>query len=603
MIIKYLNINREQYLSDIIKEIPTNTIVFKTLTGIGATHLELNCKRHSIIIEPNVPVIKGKKSKKIMGVMEGIAANDILGYLANTTIKYKKIMVTPESFHKVVDAVGRSAYNLYEDFFLLFDECDKTATDVDFRKSIIAPMNDFFKFRNKAFVSATAVDPSDPRFREQGFSKLIVRPDFDNRIDLKLIDTNSVSLSLKNHLKTYHEEDVVCIFFNSTRGIGLIIDELGIAEECAVFCSKQKAKEFKGSFKRHEHFEPKHIKRYNFFTSRFYSAVDMLMDIKPHVITLTDLYMAEHSMVDPSGDAVQILGRFRNGIASATTIANTRRNLQYMSQEEAKSYLDGSESTYREIETLYLSATNRGAKDTLKEALELVNYANYVYEDRSKNHFLYDHFYHNELLKSYYISPAALANAYRNAQAADRKYFNVESVSETHTLPDKYIRPNNPMLTFREKVENTSRILEELKIREAEKSMFTISLFTDVYHHFKRDQPLIVKGYELLGLDKLLENSGSQRDLEMAIKDTEYKNVNSNFAFIRALQRKFQDEAVIGQTLLLEMFDETIKEFGVPIKATMKEFQRFFKISSRTSSKKAGNKKVRKIISCTHNRW
>ena len=34
--------------------IPTNTILNKTLTGLGATHSEIHSKRNSIIIEPNV---------------------------------------------------------------------------------------------------------------------------------------------------------------------------------------------------------------------------------------------------------------------------------------------------------------------------------------------------------------------------------------------------------------------------------------------------------------------------------------------------------------------------------------------------------------------
>lgn len=61
---KQILINRGQNLSDILpnKEIPTNTILNKTLTGCGATYGEIvHAARNSIIIEPNVPVILGKK--------------------------------------------------------------------------------------------------------------------------------------------------------------------------------------------------------------------------------------------------------------------------------------------------------------------------------------------------------------------------------------------------------------------------------------------------------------------------------------------------------------------------------------------------------------
>ena len=50
------------YLSEIIGEIPTNTIFCKTLTGLGATYTEIKSKRHSIIVEPNVSTIQCKES-------------------------------------------------------------------------------------------------------------------------------------------------------------------------------------------------------------------------------------------------------------------------------------------------------------------------------------------------------------------------------------------------------------------------------------------------------------------------------------------------------------------------------------------------------------
>ena len=55
-----INLNelgRVQYLTEVLPEIPTNTILYKKLTGLGATYGEITAKRNSIIIEPNVPVI------------------------------------------------------------------------------------------------------------------------------------------------------------------------------------------------------------------------------------------------------------------------------------------------------------------------------------------------------------------------------------------------------------------------------------------------------------------------------------------------------------------------------------------------------------------
>ena len=82
MEIKEIKIDKGQRLSDIMTEIESHTILHKTVCGIGATTLELNCARNSIIIEPNVPVIKGKELKHpaMLGVYEGVTVKMIEKY-------------------------------------------------------------------------------------------------------------------------------------------------------------------------------------------------------------------------------------------------------------------------------------------------------------------------------------------------------------------------------------------------------------------------------------------------------------------------------------------------------------------------------------------
>lgn len=86
---KYIEISKTpdntiQYLTEVLPEIPTNTILYKKLTGLGATYGEIRANRSSIIIEPNVPVIVGKcnddkhKDDNLFGVYEGIYTDDII---------------------------------------------------------------------------------------------------------------------------------------------------------------------------------------------------------------------------------------------------------------------------------------------------------------------------------------------------------------------------------------------------------------------------------------------------------------------------------------------------------------------------------------------
>ena len=92
--------NKIQYLRDILPEIPTNTILYKKLTGLGATYGEIKANRNSIIVEPNVPVIIGKcndskhKEDNLFGIYEGIYTDDIIKYLEKSKNKYYKILTT-----------------------------------------------------------------------------------------------------------------------------------------------------------------------------------------------------------------------------------------------------------------------------------------------------------------------------------------------------------------------------------------------------------------------------------------------------------------------------------------------------------------------------
>ena len=96
----YINIEKKngktQYLTEVLPEIPTNTILYKKLTGLGATYGELKADRDSIILEPNVPVIKGKcKDPKhakdnLMGVYENVTVDSIVKYLQASKEKHIK---------------------------------------------------------------------------------------------------------------------------------------------------------------------------------------------------------------------------------------------------------------------------------------------------------------------------------------------------------------------------------------------------------------------------------------------------------------------------------------------------------------------------------
>ncbi len=349
---KTIKIGNRQYLSDIINVIESNTIYEKP-TGSGITRMELKAFRHSILIEPNRPVIQSKcaefngrnrKNLKIRGVWEGITADDIARYL-QSNIKHKKIITTPESYPKVITAFEQlgKLEELYCSYFMLFDECEKTIQDINYREDIILPMNDFFTFESKAFVSATPILPSDPRFEKQKFRYILVKPSNPVKQPLNLIITDNVFLSLEKHLKDTRQEQYF-IFLNSTKAIVALMEYLDIVNESLVFCSEEsKSKLGLNGYKNVETImvQSNKFKKYNFFTCRFNSAVDIKNILNPNIIIITDCFIAEHTKVDPQSEAVQIMGRFRRPEKgdikrNVTHISNTNPNLPYNEPEDIK---------------------------------------------------------------------------------------------------------------------------------------------------------------------------------------------------------------------------------------------------------------------------
>lgn len=539
---KKLTINKEngkiQHLTEILLEIPTNTILYKKLTGLGATYGELKANRNSVIIEPNKPVIVGKcndpkhSMDNLFGVYEGVYTDKIIAYMEKS-IKQKKhikILTTPESFRKVQDAFEAMEMDMRFECFLLFDECHKIVKDVDYRANIILPMDFFFECEHKALVSATPIHFTDPRFEEQKFQTITIDPSFDYTKDLNLFITNNVLPTMRETLGKITDNNVF-IFCNSTDTIYALMKQLGVLEESAVFCSpksvdKLKVLKFKNAS---EQWEVKKMKKYNWLTSRFYNALDIELEKAPTVIMLTDCYMAEFTMIDPYTDAIQIVGRFRNGVADIYHIANTNHNLPIKSQEEIKGFINCSEEIYNNMRTFYNSASNRAAKEAYRTALDCLPFNRMLDIHGNKNYFAIDNYMDEELLKSSYNSPKTLEEAYSQCDSfrIHRKVFN-------YKLGDyERLKRVNKSLSLKEK---RKQIVEQLEmLGECTKEMEM---------EFKRElsqaDAFIVEAYDTIGKAKIESLNYSYRKIKEAVILTKHNEKSTGAEVILLIKNSFQ---------------------------------------------------------------
>lgn len=437
-------LHKGEWLLDALKRvgykmIPTNTILNKTLTGLGATHSEIHSKRNSIIIEPNVPVILGKlnDNEHLEAVYEKCTPHTIGKYL-QMDISYKKVLTTPESFHKIRKAATKLNINIYKDYFCLFDECEKLTQDIDYRRKISQPIYDFFKFEQKALVSATPLEMSHPEFERQGFQLLKIEPDYDYKKDLELIVTNSYYKRLRIVLDNLKDSKHICIFFNVTDGIGDLIDNLKVTDY-KVFCSQKSVEKLKkrGITNAYEQIVYP-LAKYNFFTCRFYSALDIMNGKhKPDILMLTDLRTAQWTMIDPFTEAIQIQGRFRkkgkNDITynSLTHITTIDPDIRVRSKEEIKNRIDQFITNYNLLKEQRDNMEDEFKQKAILEDMESLKYQDLIDERGEVNPFSIDNLYNEERVRAYYQSADALYQAYLATGFFNVTYNNVtECVGE-----------------------------------------------------------------------------------------------------------------------------------------------------------------------------
>lgn len=526
-----------QYLTEVLPMIPTNTILYKTLTGLGATYGELKADRNSIIIEPNVPVIVGKcndpkhKEDNLFGVYEGVYTEDVIKYLEKSADKRTKILTTPESFQKVKDAFELMDMDIYGTCFLLFDECHKIVKDADYRSDITLPFDDFFLFNEKALVSATPISFSDPRFEMQKFQIIRIEPAFEYKLPVSLIHTNNVLEQLKRTLDKLDATDI-CLFVNSTDMIYSFIKQLDIENESTVFCAKKsveklKNKKFKHAF---EQWSKSRMKKYNFFTSRFYNALDIELKIKPTVIMISDVYFSEYSMIDPHTDAIQAIGRFRNGVNRVCHIFNTNPNLPVRTEEEIGIYLQVSKEVYDKIKTFYDCATSEEARNAYREALKVLPFNQMLNKDGKENFFAIDNYVDEALLKSSYNAQEKLIASYRS-----NRLFDLDVESAYFPFGDfERLKKESKYTSLKDKRKEVVRQLELLKGDDE----------TEMIRNYKEDlrkaDSFIYGAYEEIGKEMIESLDYSVKRIKEAMILKQHREKTEGTEFIQLIKNSFK---------------------------------------------------------------
>lgn len=487
-------------------------------------------------------------------------------------VEYKKIITTPESYYKVQEAFKECGINYFEDYFFLFDECERITQDIDYRPTIDAPMEDFWKFKNRSFISATPIQPTDREFTAQGFKNIIIQPDFDFKQDITIYKTYNVLAMVKQDLLKILSDkanivDTHCYFVNSVDMIHCIIKDLDIKDISNIYSSPGSVKSFQayGYVNTFSRLTP--LNKFNFFTSRFYSAVDIDHDTKPHVTIVTETIFAPHSKVLPQTESVQIVGRFRNGVKSVFHITNVNSLLPYKSLDEVKREIAGDAKGYDTTITLFNNTIGSYENGYHKQILDHHPFTELLTADKTKlNWFKYQNKLLDQLINNIYHNVPCLLNAYH-----DSKFFNVKELDfHNFNYDDKryFRRAKSNKKEMRKEIVNQ---LDNIDLTTIDDNIYEIE-------SLEREDSLIVDAYFKLGKDYIEKVDYNENEIKIALIKKSVENGESILPVMDAILDTFIVDREYTEKEIKSTLNKIYKEFDIDKKATGAELSDYFNL-------------------------
>jgi len=314
------------YLGDVFSELP-HGIINKTETGIGATTLELDALRNSIIVEPLKITASSKAYKKSLEgekclyvgsktPFHGSKTTDkeIEKYVTNTSIKYKKIIVVADSLWRVIQLLESKGIDVYKEYFLLIDEVDSFQMDSSYRASLEKCIDYYMLFDEKmrAMTTATLLSFSNPHLKKLE-KTTVFKYEFPERKEIQLVRTDNIEGCCYDIIKRLREtNEKIVVAYNS------VSDAFNIAEHLVSQCvfkreeiailtgaNADNKRRLKGYF--HELSSETFPRQLNFKTSAYFTGYDIK---EPYHLLSVSEGLKDYKRLSIN-NVIQIMGRNR----------------------------------------------------------------------------------------------------------------------------------------------------------------------------------------------------------------------------------------------------------------------------------------------------
>jgi hypothetical protein len=277
-------------------------------------------------------------------------------------------------------------------------------------------------------------------------------------------------------------------------------------------------------------------------------------------------------MIDPHTEAIQIVGRFRNGTGAIIHVSNFNPYLPFKTEEQLQNYLDGCHDVYMQLKRLFETATGESVRETLREALERVTYAKYIDEDGNKNYFAIDNYFDEERVKSYYKYPYDLKQAYENTNHFTVKHQNIPlPLGDEGRL--KISRADN-------KKEKRLAIIEQLGLLNGgEENIYDEPLLREVRDSLHREDALIVDVYEALGAEYAKAYLMSDKKMKLDLIKHRSENGQDRFAIMSSIYAVFEVGKKYKVSYIKNMIRKIYSSYGDNTKHPTNKIKDFFTVN------------------------
>ena len=308
------------WLGDSFNFLPSG-IIDKKETGIGATTLEIESDRNSIIVLPTRYTAKSKaisdKGIHYFGADEGsqkisLGRKTALTNYMQSAIGFKKILVVADSLEVLIEHIGPF---VIEEFFLLIDEIDSVQLDSSYRKKMEICIEHYksFPMDKRAVVSATLLEFSDPDLQNIPITRFKYENHNRGKIDL-ISSYNPINVAVEILIEQLNTTtDKIVFAFNEITPLEYIsahLIEKGLVnfKDIALLCGQNPKNKDKA-----EKFNTKGIQqkqlpcKVNFMTSAYFTGFDICEPY--HLIVVSDI-LKQHTIISEL-QTTQIIGRCR----------------------------------------------------------------------------------------------------------------------------------------------------------------------------------------------------------------------------------------------------------------------------------------------------